>query len=99
MVSTEPLWRPASLNFTTRLLPDSEADVAFLMKWGLPARAGTAARASAISDSTARTEAFLIGVFLLYSVGPYFSQLHTRMYLPGRLGTVGCLLGGSGVLV
>jgi hypothetical protein len=66
-VYTEPLARPASLKFTTRLAPESEAEVAFLMKWGLPcAKAGTAARANAISDSTAMMPIFLIKDFLLF---------------------------------
>ena len=63
---------PASLNVTTRLpLPSVEALA--LVKCGLSANAGTAASASAISDSTAMMPIFLIKVFLPCSVGPYRS--------------------------
>jgi hypothetical protein len=41
------------------------------------ANAGTAARASAISDSTAIMPSFLIKVFLLYLVGLYYHSLST----------------------
>src|SRR5215213_6170693 len=66
-VSTDPEASPVSLKLTTRSLPERVAVVAFLMKCGLPvaASAGTAARASAISDSTAMMPSFLIKVFLL----------------------------------
>jgi hypothetical protein len=46
------------------------------------ANAGTAARASAISDSTAIMPNFLIKVFLLYLVGLYFSLRRGGVFTP-----------------
>src|SRR3954469_11345079 len=62
MVSTEPLDGPASLKLTTRLVPLSDALVAFLMKWALPLAANpvlaavtTAAPIDAASATVERT--------------------------------------------
>src|SRR5438067_13612000 len=52
-VSTEPEASPASLNLHTRLAPLSEADVAFLMKCGLPDAAEAPVAAAATSPATA----------------------------------------------
>jgi hypothetical protein len=59
------------------------------------ANAGTAARASAISDSTAIMPIFLIKVFLLYLVGLYCSP-RTGAHLHHRLRAVECLFAGAG---
>src|SRR5215208_7157434 len=78
MVSVDPAESPASLKLMTRSVPERVAEVALWMKWALPvsgalASAGTAARASAISDSTAMMPSFLIKVFSFCLVGLYRS--------------------------
>src|SRR3954471_14697783 len=70
-VSTEPDASPASLNLHTRFAPLRDADVAFLMKCGLPdaAMAPLAASAAAAVVAATSMRSFLI-VSLLPGVFP-----------------------------
>src|SRR5215204_2095501 len=86
--------RPASLNDTVSAPALFRLPLA-LMKCSFCANAGTAARASAISDSTAIMPIFLIKVFLLYLVGLYCS-LRIGACLRHCLRAVECLFAGAG---
>src|SRR4051812_45082882 len=60
-VSTDPDASPASLNLHTRFAPLSEAELAFLMKCGLPAAdALVATRAAAVIDTASSMRSFLM---------------------------------------
>src|SRR4051794_15969588 len=84
-VSTEPEASPASLNLHTRLAPLSEAELAFLMKCGLPdaAVAPDAASAATVIDAANTTRTFFMWASLPGSVA---SPCSLRNRLPPRTG-------------
>src|SRR5688500_3797956 len=67
-VSTDPLARPASLNFTVRFAPEIEALVAFLMKCGLPP--AVAAPAVMTTAVTATASSVVVRLRMLMVGGP-----------------------------